>query len=89
MSVLCEEKKQEELKLMAAAGDALIIQGNLVGAEAKFIEIGKKESLFIEKSSQKSLYTFAHNSLPIKAKRNLLVQNNTTAFQLRQWLCPI
>ena len=28
---------------MAAAGDALIIQGNLVGAEAKFIEIGKKD----------------------------------------------
>lgn len=42
-AVIAEEKKQEELKLMAAAGDALIIQGNLVGAEAKFIEIGKKD----------------------------------------------
>jgi len=42
-AVLAEEKKQEELKQLASEGDALMAQGNLVAAEAKFNEIGKKD----------------------------------------------
>lgn len=43
-AVIAEEKRQEEIKLIAAEGDALIGQGNLDAAMAKFTELGKKDA---------------------------------------------
>ena len=42
-AVIAEEKRQEEIKLLAAEGDALISQGNLDAAIVKFTELGKKD----------------------------------------------
>lgn len=83
-AVLAEEKRQEEIKLMAAEGDALIGLGNLDAAMVKFTELGKKDLGNVYASKQMEVIKQLKKvkvEEDADAKKLIVIKTNAVKFQ--------